>query len=62
MSFAQMREKLTDGAYPTWTAVQTDLETMFNNAMIFNGPATQYHQKVGPHSEHLCLVPYTILA
>ena len=46
MSFAQMREKLGEGQYPSWTSVQTDLETMFNNAMVFNAPTTPYHKQV----------------
>lgn len=46
MSFAQMRAKLGEGEYPSWSSVQTDLETMFNNAMVFNAPTTPYHKQV----------------
>lgn len=45
-----MRTKLQEGAYPTWNSVQTDLETMFNNAMVFNAPTTPYHTKARPPS------------
>ena len=46
MSFSQMQTRLLKGEYPTWDVVQSDLETMFNNAMVFNAPSTPYHQKV----------------
>ena len=46
MSFSQMQTRQLKGEYPTWDVVQSDLETMFNNAMVFNAPTTPYHQKV----------------
>lgn len=46
MSFFQIHASLKDGLYASWEAVQRDLETMFNNAMVFNEPNTHYHQKV----------------
>lgn len=52
MSFAQMRERLAAGDYTAWIIVQQDLETMFNNAMVFNAPASVYHQKARPWSSH----------
>ena len=48
MSFSQMRDRLAKEEYTSWRSVQEDLETMFNNAMVFNGPKTPYHLKVGP--------------
>jgi len=53
MSFSQMRTRMLKGEYPNWGVVQGDLETMFNNAMVFNGPTTPYHQKVAPPSPPL---------
>ena len=46
MSFSQMQTSLAKGEYKSWDLVQRDLETMFNNAMVFNNPTTHYHQKV----------------
>jgi len=46
MSFSQMQTRMLKGEYATWDVVQADLETMFNNAMVFNLPTTPYHQKV----------------
>ncbi len=58
MSFSQMRTRMLKGEYDTWGTVQSDLETMFNNAMVFNGPTTPYHQKVDHSSQVLLLYAY----
>ena len=44
-----MRERLEKYEYPSWQPVQEDLETMFNNAMVYNPPASPYHLKVCDH-------------
>ena len=46
MSFTQMRERLEMYEYASWQPVQEDLETMFNNAMVYNPPTSPYHLKV----------------
>lgn len=40
-----MRERLAKGSYSAWAGVQEDLESIFNNAMVYNGPLSPYHLK-----------------
>lgn len=46
MAFTMIRRKMDAGDYLTWDAFQADMETMFNNAMIYNTPDTIYHKQV----------------
>jgi hypothetical protein len=38
MDFGTIHDKVEAGEYPSWEALETDLELMFNNAITFNGP------------------------
>ena len=49
MSFMQVRKRLEKYEYSSWQPVQEDLETMFNNAMVYNPPTSPYHLKVCGH-------------
>ncbi|KAK9863750.1 hypothetical protein WJX84_003356 [Apatococcus fuscideae] len=45
MDFKKIRAQLDAGFYKTWDSLMEDMETMFNNAMIYNTDDTVYHQQ-----------------
>ena len=44
MDFATMRTKVLEDKYESWEELEADLMLMFDNAMLYNGPDTIYHQ------------------
>ena len=44
MDFATMRDKVLEDKYESWEDLEADLMLMFDNAMLYNGPDTIYHQ------------------
>lgn len=45
MDFIRMREKLKEGCYTSWDALEDDLVIMFTNAMTYNTPDTIYYKQ-----------------
>jgi hypothetical protein len=46
MDLKTMKALFESGHYQSWDALQEDVETMFNNAMAFNRPETQFFKQV----------------
>ncbi|KAK9830677.1 hypothetical protein WJX74_002035 [Apatococcus lobatus] len=45
MDFTKIRAQLEAGFYRSWDTLMEDMETMFNNAMIYNTDDTVFHQQ-----------------
>ncbi len=46
MDFTTMRARLEARQYMSWDELQSDMETMFNNAMVYNPSRNRVHKQV----------------
>ena len=46
MDFTTMRARLEARQYTSWDELQSDMETMFNNAMVYNPSRNRVHKQV----------------
>ena len=44
MDFSTIRQKVLEEKYGSWDELESDMMLMFDNAMLYNGPDTIFHQ------------------